>query len=87
MVLLMVGYVWWGWRNGEMRWTFGIGDLCSGIGPLLKLAVLSCLAIRLDLLVNEQWQSMVENLQLANQELSIMIDLINIVETNDVVIE
>ncbi|CAN6704053.1 unnamed protein product [Malus baccata var. baccata] len=81
MVLLMAGYVWWGWRNGEMRWTFGIGDLCSGIGPLLKLVVPSYLAIRLDLL------SMVENLQLANQELSIMIDLINIVETNDVVIE
>ncbi|KAM1444311.1 hypothetical protein ACFX2I_040476 [Malus domestica] len=81
MVLLMAGYVWWGWRNREMRWTFGIGDLCSGIGPLLKLAVPSCLLIRLDLL------SMVENLQLANQELSIMIDLINIVETNDVVIE
>ncbi|CAN6566471.1 unnamed protein product [Malus baccata var. baccata] len=81
MVLLMAGYVWWGWRNEEMRWTFGIRDLNGGIGPLLKLAVPSYLAIRLDLL------SMVENLQLANQELSIMIDLINIVETNDVVIE
>ncbi|RXH92404.1 hypothetical protein DVH24_033300 [Malus domestica] len=32
-----------------------------------------------------QWQSMVVNLQLAHQELSVIIDLINTVETNDVV--
>ncbi|KAM1072440.1 hypothetical protein ACFX13_017954 [Malus domestica] len=32
-----------------------------------------------------QWQSMVENLQLAHQELSVIIDLINTVETNDAV--
>ncbi|XP_059637991.1 mediator of RNA polymerase II transcription subunit 17 [Cornus florida] len=31
------------------------------------------------------WQSMVENLQLAHQELSVIIDLINTVETNDAV--
>ncbi|XP_068322045.1 protein DETOXIFICATION 54 [Pyrus communis] len=48
MAVLMAGYVWWGWKKGEMRWTFGIGDLCSGIGPLLKLAVPSCLAICLE---------------------------------------
>ncbi|KAB2617095.1 mediator of RNA polymerase II transcription subunit 17 [Pyrus ussuriensis x Pyrus communis] len=38
-------------------------------------------------LISQQWQSMVENLQLAHQEVSIIIDLINTVETNDVVIE
>lgn len=32
-----------------------------------------------------QWQSMVENLQLAHQELSVIIDLINTVEGNDAV--
>ncbi|VFR00732.1 unnamed protein product [Cuscuta campestris] len=32
-----------------------------------------------------QWQSLVENLQLAHQELSIIIDLINTVEANDAV--
>ncbi|KAM1432025.1 hypothetical protein FF1_014227 [Malus domestica] len=32
-----------------------------------------------------QWQSMVENFQLAHQELSVIIELINTVETNDVV--
>ncbi|KAL4304325.1 hypothetical protein GQ457_10G003230 [Hibiscus cannabinus] len=32
-----------------------------------------------------QWQSMVENLQLAHQELSVIIDLINTVEANDAV--
>ncbi|KAG4961775.1 hypothetical protein JHK86_038643 [Glycine max] len=32
-----------------------------------------------------QWQDLVENLQLAHQELSVIIDLINIVEANDAV--
>ncbi|KAG7023531.1 Mediator of RNA polymerase II transcription subunit 17 [Cucurbita argyrosperma subsp. argyrosperma] len=32
-----------------------------------------------------QWQSMIENLQLAHQELSVIIDLINTVEANDAV--
>ncbi|KAL8054352.1 hypothetical protein ABFS82_05G133800 [Erythranthe guttata] len=32
-----------------------------------------------------QWKSLVENLQLAHQELSVIIDLINTVETNDAV--
>lgn len=32
-----------------------------------------------------QWQSMVENLQLAHQELSVIVDLINTVEANDAV--
>nr|GEU93505.1 mediator of RNA polymerase II transcription subunit 17 [Tanacetum cinerariifolium] len=31
------------------------------------------------------WQNMVENLQLAHQELSVIIDLINVVEANDIV--
>ncbi|CAL9020769.1 unnamed protein product [Prunus brigantina] len=48
MVVLMAAYVWWGWRQGEMRWKAGIGDLCGGIGPLLKLAVPSCLGICLE---------------------------------------
>ncbi|KAL8498417.1 hypothetical protein ACS0TY_021660 [Phlomoides rotata] len=34
----------------------------------------------------EGWQSLVENLQLAHQELSVIIDLINTVEANDAVI-
>lgn len=54
MVVLMAGYVWWGWRRGEgegesvMRWTAGIGEVCGGLGPLLKLAVPSCLGICLE---------------------------------------
>ncbi|XP_044511748.1 protein DETOXIFICATION 54-like [Mangifera indica] len=47
MVVLMVGYVWVSGR-WEMRWTGGIGVLCGGIGPLLKLAVPSCLGICLE---------------------------------------
>ncbi|CAN6687150.1 unnamed protein product [Malus baccata var. baccata] len=48
MAMLMAGYVWWRWRKMEMRWSAGIGDLCSGIGPLVKLAVPSCLGICLE---------------------------------------
>ncbi|OAY23685.1 protein DETOXIFICATION 54 [Manihot esculenta] len=48
MVVLMVGYMWWvrGWW--EMKWTGGIGGVCDGVGPLLKLAVPSCLGICLE---------------------------------------
>jgi MATE family multidrug resistance protein len=52
MVMLMVGYVWWAGRNGgEMRWTAGIDlkEVCwGGVGPLLQLAVPSCLGICLE---------------------------------------
>ncbi|XP_044475126.1 protein DETOXIFICATION 54-like [Mangifera indica] len=47
MVVLMVGYVWVSGRL-DMRWTGGIGVLCGGFGPLLKLAVPSCLGICLE---------------------------------------
>ncbi|KAJ8760524.1 hypothetical protein K2173_015191 [Erythroxylum novogranatense] len=48
MVLLMVGYVWRASERWEMRWTVKIGDVCGGLGPLLKLAVPSCLGICLE---------------------------------------
>ncbi|XP_022972912.1 protein DETOXIFICATION 54-like isoform X3 [Cucurbita maxima] len=45
---LMSGYVWvWG-RKGEMRWTLKVGEVCGGVGPVLKLAVPSCLGICLE---------------------------------------
>lgn len=47
MVVLMVGYV-WVWGRCEMRWTVGIGKVCGGLGPLLGLAVPSCLGICLE---------------------------------------
>lgn len=61
MVVLMAGYVWW-WglmrkrRDGGndnqvvvgMRWRVGIGEVCGGVGPLMKLAVPSCLGICLE---------------------------------------
>ncbi|KAM7266322.1 hypothetical protein ACFE04_004219 [Oxalis oulophora] len=45
MLVLMVGYV---WASGkwEMRWTAGIGG--GGVGPLLRLAVPSCVGICLE---------------------------------------
>ncbi|KAJ4701179.1 Protein DETOXIFICATION [Melia azedarach] len=47
MLVLMVMYVWVSGR-WEMRWTGGIGGVCGGIGPLLRLAVPSCLGICLE---------------------------------------
>ncbi|KAF5725617.1 hypothetical protein HS088_TW23G00342 [Tripterygium wilfordii] len=47
MVVLLVGYVWASGR-WEMRWTGGISGICGGMGPLLKLAVPSCLGICLE---------------------------------------
>ena len=47
MVVLMVGYVWVSGR-WEMRWTTGIGGVCGGVVPLLRLAVPSCLGICLE---------------------------------------
>ena len=52
MVILMVGYVWWvGRKGGEMRWRGGIDlkEVCwGGVGPLLQLAVPSCLGMCLE---------------------------------------
>ncbi|XP_010256297.1 PREDICTED: protein DETOXIFICATION 54 [Nelumbo nucifera] len=47
MVLLMTAYV---YVSGvcELRWTAGIGVVCGGLGPLLRLAVPSCLGICLE---------------------------------------
>jgi MATE family multidrug resistance protein len=48
MVVLMVAYVWWVSGQWEMRWRVEIGGVCGGVGPLLKLAVPSCLGICLE---------------------------------------
>ncbi|XP_010247682.1 PREDICTED: protein DETOXIFICATION 54-like [Nelumbo nucifera] len=47
MLLLITGYV---YVTGvcETRWTAGIGVVCGGLGPLLRLAVPSCLGICLE---------------------------------------
>ncbi|KAJ9675262.1 hypothetical protein PVL29_024283 [Vitis rotundifolia] len=47
MVVLMAGYVYvrGGW---EVKWRVGIGGVCGGVGPLLKLAVPSCIGICLE---------------------------------------
>ncbi|KAF8404204.1 hypothetical protein HHK36_009087 [Tetracentron sinense] len=47
MVVLMGGYV---YVSGvcELKWTAGVGVVCGGVGPLLKLAVPSCLGICLE---------------------------------------
>jgi hypothetical protein len=45
---LMVAYVWWVSGQWEMRWRVEIGGVCGGVGPLLKLAVPSCLGICLE---------------------------------------
>lgn len=48
IVGLMSGYVWvWG-RKGEMRWTLKLGEVCGGVGPVMRLAVPSCLGICLE---------------------------------------
>lgn len=64
MLVLLVGYVWWvsggdpdhdraHGRWEMLRWTWttagiGFGGVCGGIGPLMKLAVPSCLGICLE---------------------------------------
>ncbi|KAI9200892.1 hypothetical protein LWI28_014611 [Acer negundo] len=50
MVVLMVGYLWWRSGGGGvvMRWRAGIRGVCSGVGPLLRVAVPSCLGICLE---------------------------------------
>ncbi|KAG6752287.1 protein DETOXIFICATION 54-like [Populus alba x Populus x berolinensis] len=48
MVVLMVAYVWWVSGQWEMKWRVKIGGVCGGVGPLLKLAVPSCLGICLE---------------------------------------
>uniref|UniRef100_A0A6N2LSQ0 Polysaccharide biosynthesis protein C-terminal domain-containing protein n=1 Tax=Salix viminalis TaxID=40686 RepID=A0A6N2LSQ0_SALVM len=48
MVVLMVGYVWWVSGRWEMRWRVQIGGVSGGVGPLLKVAVPSCLGICLE---------------------------------------
>ncbi|XP_023535283.1 protein DETOXIFICATION 54-like isoform X2 [Cucurbita pepo subsp. pepo] len=48
IVGLLSGYVWvWG-RKGEMRWTLKVGEVCGGVGPVMKLAIPSCLGICLE---------------------------------------
>lgn len=48
IVGLMSGYVWvWG-RKGEMRWTLKVREVCGGVGPVMKLAIPSCLGICLE---------------------------------------
>ncbi|KAK9270010.1 hypothetical protein L1049_025583 [Liquidambar formosana] len=47
MVVLMAGYVYVS-GAGEVRWRSGIGEVCGGLGPLMKLAVPSCLGICLE---------------------------------------
>ena len=48
MVVLMVGYVWWVSGRWEMRWRVQIRGVSGGVGPLLKVAVPSCLGICLE---------------------------------------
>ncbi|CAI9114689.1 OLC1v1015468C1 [Oldenlandia corymbosa var. corymbosa] len=47
MVVLIIGYV---YMNGMWEWkgTAGMGGICRGLGPLLKLAVPSCVGICLE---------------------------------------
>lgn len=47
MMVLMMGYV-YVYGKWEWRWTAGIGGICGGLGPLLKLAVPSCIGICLE---------------------------------------
>lgn len=47
MMVLMMGYV-YVYGRWEWRWTAGIGGICGGLGPLLKLAVPSCIGICLE---------------------------------------
>ncbi|POO00250.1 Multi antimicrobial extrusion protein [Trema orientale] len=49
MAALMAGwYLRWGKGREMMTWRAGIGEVCGGMGPLLKLAVPSCLGICLE---------------------------------------
>ncbi|KAL2513270.1 MATE efflux family protein [Abeliophyllum distichum] len=47
MMLLMMGYV-YSYGRWEWKWKTGIGGVCGGVGPLLKLAVPSCIGICLE---------------------------------------
>ncbi|KAJ4965962.1 hypothetical protein NE237_017811 [Protea cynaroides] len=47
MLLFMVGYIYVS-GDCQVRWTAGIGEVFSGLGPLLGLAVPSCLGICLE---------------------------------------
>uniref|UniRef100_A0A5B7C1W3 Protein DETOXIFICATION n=1 Tax=Davidia involucrata TaxID=16924 RepID=A0A5B7C1W3_DAVIN len=47
MGVLMAGYV-YVYGRWEWRWTAGIGGVCGGLGPLLRLAVPSCIGICLE---------------------------------------
>ncbi|XP_027157027.1 protein DETOXIFICATION 54-like, partial [Coffea eugenioides] len=48
MVVLLVGYV-YVWGRWEWKWMAGMGEgICGGVGPLLKLAVPSCIGICLE---------------------------------------
>ncbi|XP_059631899.1 protein DETOXIFICATION 54 [Cornus florida] len=47
MVVLMAGYV-YVYGRWEWRWTAGIGEVCGGVGPLMRLALPSCLGICLE---------------------------------------
>ncbi|XP_022864175.1 protein DETOXIFICATION 54-like, partial [Olea europaea var. sylvestris] len=47
MMLLMMGYV-YSYGRWEWKWKARIGDVCRGVGPLLKLAVPSCIGICLE---------------------------------------
>lgn len=47
MVVLLMGYV-YVYGRWEWKWKGGIGEICGGVGPLLKLAVPSCVGICLE---------------------------------------
>ncbi|KAL3845596.1 hypothetical protein ACJIZ3_002999 [Penstemon smallii] len=47
MMVLMMGYV-CVYGRWEWKWKAGVGGTCGGIGPLLKLAVPSCIGICLE---------------------------------------
>ncbi|XP_052200662.1 protein DETOXIFICATION 54 [Diospyros lotus] len=47
MMLLMTGYV-YAYGRWEWKWTAGIGGVCGGVGPLLRLAVPTCVGICLE---------------------------------------
>ncbi|KAI3908293.1 hypothetical protein MKX01_027315 [Papaver californicum] len=46
-VVLMSGYIYISGRC-KLKWTFGVKNVISGLGPLLKLAIPSCLGICLE---------------------------------------
>ncbi|RZC54320.1 hypothetical protein C5167_013179 [Papaver somniferum] len=47
MVILMSGYIYVSGRC-KLKWTFGVKNVISGLGPLLRLAIPSCLGICLE---------------------------------------